>query len=106
MKEFNVADIVVLSILYSVLHENTGRSIWKITKVKGCIGETVHFYPMLVKLKCIWEGVDYLRSCIQTATKCKQVFKNWKIYCLSNAFWAYQHRVKNALFLRYRLSLL
>ena len=38
---------------------------------------------MLVKPKCVWEVADFLKSCKQTAEKCKQIFGNWKISAIS-----------------------
>ena len=35
-------------------------------------------YPMLVKPKCVWEAVIFLKNCKQTAEKCKKFFENWK----------------------------
>ena len=34
--------------------------------------------PMLVKPKCVWKAVVYLKNCKHTAEKCKQIFENWK----------------------------
>ena len=41
--------------------------------LKVCISD-----PMLVKPKCDWEAVVFLKNCKQTAEKCKQIFENWK----------------------------
>ena len=37
-----------------------------------------------------------MKNCKQTAEKCEQIFENKKKYYLSNAYWLYQQRVKNA----------
>ena len=42
-------------------------------QLKLCISD-----PMLVKPKCVWEAVVFLKNCKQTAEKCKQIFENWK----------------------------
>ena len=44
-----------------------------IVELKRC-----KFDLMLVKPKCVWEVVDFLKNWEQTAEDCKQLFKNWK----------------------------
>ena len=34
--------------------------------------------PKLVKPKCVWVAVVFLKNCKQIAEKCKQFFENWK----------------------------
>ena len=36
------------------------------------------FNPISVKPKCVWEAVDILKNCKQTAENCMQIFENWK----------------------------
>ena len=36
------------------------------------------FDPMLVKPKCVWKAVYFLKICKQTAEKYKQIFESWK----------------------------
>ena len=53
-------------------------SIWKIAKVRGCCSESVHIWPyVLVKPKCIWEAVEYLKNCKQTAVKFSKIEKTY-----------------------------
>ena len=42
-------------------------------ELKWCI-----FDPILVKPKCVWEAVVYLKNCKQTSEKCELIFENWK----------------------------
>ena len=42
-----------------VSFSTTRRSDWKLLKVNGYRTETVHFWPMLKKPKCVWEAVDF-----------------------------------------------
>ena len=41
--------------------------------LKQCIVE-----PKLIKPKCVWMVVVFLKNCKQTAEKWKQIFENWK----------------------------
>ena len=74
---------------------NTGCSIWKITKVKGCSSGTMHICPVMVKPKC---GRFFQSS---------QIFSYFSAICLQftnnlslrNTFWLHQQRVKYAPFL-------
>ena len=80
------------SILQGVLFEQ-----WKFqmaVALKGC-----NFDPMLVKPKCVWELVDFLKNCNKNQLKIVNKFsKIEKFYHISNAFWLYKHRVKSAQF--------
>ena len=58
--------------------------------LKVCISD-----PMLVKPKCVWEVKVFYFSAV-----CLQFFKK-KNFHLSNTFWLYQPRVRNAYFQNY-----
>ena len=60
--------------------------------LKLCVSD-----PMLVKPKCVWEAVVFFWKIVNKQLKNVNKFsKIEKNYRLSNTFWLYQYRVKNA----------
>ena len=93
--------------LFGASVSTTGCSNWKITKVKGCGSETMHFWPHVVKTKRHLIGGRFFPIFRNLFTFFSCLFAICQInYHISNAFWLYQQRVKYALFLSYSLLIL
>ena len=74
--------------------------------VNGCRTKSMHLNPMLIKPKCVWEAVDFLKNCKKRLTILLKFSKIENIYHLSNTLWFYQDRVKSAPFQFYSHILL
>ena len=80
----------------------TGWPKSKFANSNGCNSLDKHFWPHVGKAKMCLAGVSlfWFFSCLFTIFSC--LFTIFKINVhLSNAFWLYQHRVRNAYFQRY-----
>ena len=80
---------------------STGWSKSKVATLNGCNSGIMHFWPYVGKAKMGLEVALFLKHCNQTAENVNKFSKIERKCHLSNPFWLYQHRVRNAYFQSY-----